>query len=221
MRIQQSAMNPFTVELERRDFSGPVNLDCVIQPVTLGWSAFGGPEKAELVVRGAEENLVGPDRAAALRSHGAGYARRSGLVGLCGRGTGQAGRRGGSRGDERPGEPGQCPLRPTFQPGGLPGETGITPTARNSQSEREYGIQELVLQREDIDEVFAESLRDTWLVQHAWPVSTLSRRSQSGAPEVRLVCAGWFKTLAWRHYAHEEGFYANTGPRAGFIRFWE
>ena len=102
---------------------------------------------------------------------------------------------------------------------GLPGETGTTPAARNSQSEREYGVRELVLQREDIDEIFAAGLRDTWLAQHAWPVSTLSRRSQSGEAEVRLVCAGWFKTLAWRHYAHAEGFYANTGPGPGSFAF--
>ena len=42
MRNQQSAVNPFTVELERRDFSGLVNLDCVIQPVTLAGQPLAG-----------------------------------------------------------------------------------------------------------------------------------------------------------------------------------
>ena len=218
MRNQQSAVNPFTVELERRDFSGPVNLDCVIQPVTLGWSAFGGPERAELVIRGAAESLVdltGLLRCGVMvrdlqgeavwwgyvdevRVRLAGVEVRVAMSDLANR----------------------VSVRYAYlSTGGLPGETGITPTAGNSQSEREYGIKELVLQREDLDEVFAESLRDTWLAQHAWPVSTLSRRSQSGAAEVRLICAGWFKTLAWRHYAHEEGFYANTGPGPGSFAF--
>ena len=208
----------FSVELERRDFSGPVNLDFAIQPVTLSWSAFGGPQRAELVIRGAAEKLV--DLTGLLRC---GVRVRDGLgepvwwgyvdevrVRLAGVEVRVMMKDLANR----------VSVRYAYLSGNnLPGETGTTPIASDSQSEREYGVRERVLQREDIDEVFAESLRDTWLAQHAWPASTLGRRSQSGAPEVRLICAGWFRTLAWRHYAHPEGFYANTGPGPGAFAF--
>ncbi|MBG0785561.1 MAG: hypothetical protein H0S79_10710 [Anaerolineaceae bacterium] len=209
---------PFTVELERRDFSGPVNLDCAIQPVTLGWSAFGGPERAELVIRGAEERLVdltGLLRCGVTVRDLQGEAVWWGYVDAV-----QVRLAGVTVSVAMKDLANRVSVRYAYlSTGGLPGETGTTPTAANSQSEREYGVKELVLQREDLDEVFAAGLRDTVLAQRAWPVSTLSRRSGVGASEVRLICAGWFRTLAWRHYAHEEGFYANTGPGPGAFAF--
>lgn len=218
MKMPQSVTNPFTVELERRDFSGPVNLDLSITPVTLSWSAFGGPKNAELVIRGAAEKLV--DLTGLLRCGvwvrdalgepvwwGVVDEVRVRLAGVEVRVMMQE-------------LANRVSVRYTYlSPDNQSGDMGTTPTANNNPSQREYGVREQVLAREDMDEVFAESLRDTWLAQHAWPVSTLSQRSRSGAPEVRLSCAGWFQTLAWRHYTHPEGFHANTGPGPGAFAF--
>ena len=218
MMISQKARHLFSVELERRDFSGPVNLDLPIKPVNLSWSAFGGPRSADLVVHGAADKLI--DLTGLLRCgvrvrdalgepvwwgyvdevrvRLAGVAVREAMSDLTNR----------------------VSVRYAYlSPDNRPGDPGITPAASNSQSEREYGIKEQVLLRENIDEVYAEYLRDTYLAQHAWPVSNLSRRSHPGAPEVRLGCSGWFRTLAWRCYGHQEGFYANTGPGPGSFAF--
>jgi hypothetical protein len=211
-------MNPFTVELERRDFSGPVALDLPVKPVQMGWSAFGGPKTAELHVRGKAEDLID-------------------LTGLL---------RCGVMVRDAQGEPvwwgyvddvlirlGDVTIRVAMKelanrvsvryaylsPDNRPGDTGVTAPAGNTPSEREYGVKEQVLQRQNIDEVYAATLRDAFLAQHAWPVSTLGQCGKPGAPEALLGCSGWFRTLAWRQYEHDDGFYANTGPGPGSFAF--
>jgi len=94
-----------------------------------------------------------------------------------------------------------------------------TETANNPQSQREFGIKEMVLHRADLDENFAETLRDTFLSLHAWPTSELSQRSKTGKIHAELHCSGWFKTLAWQAYQNKNGFYANYGPGPGVFGF--
>ncbi len=76
-----------------------------------------------------------------------------------------------------------------------------------------------MLRKTNIDAPHAEALRDTWLEQHARPVSRLTQRSDNGPVQGRLICAGWFKTLGWQPYTQLEGFYANYGPGPGSFTF--
>lgn len=94
-----------------------------------------------------------------------------------------------------------------------------TSSASHPQSQREFGIKETILHRTCLDESFAEYLRDTFLALHAFPSSELSQRSDHGDVFAQLLCSGWFKSLAWRHYANPEGFYANYGPGPGVFAF--
>lgn len=208
----------FTVELERTDFSGPMALDLPIKPLAMRWSTFGGPESADLRVRGAAENLLdltGLLRCGVMVRDVLGEPVWWGYV------------------DEVRVSLAEVTVRVTLEdlanrvsvryawlsPDNIPGEPGLTPAASDAQSEREYGVKEKGLLREGIDEAHAVTLRDTWLAQHAWPVSVLGQRKSSGTSEARLICKGWFQTLAWRQYAHPEGFYANTGPGPGSFAF--
>lgn len=218
MTISNPQAREFTVDIQRRDFSGPADPDLPLQPLHLSWTAFGGPQTADLGVRGGSDRWV--DLIGLLRcgvtvrdALGApvwwGYVDevrvlleavevRVALEDLANRVSVQY---------------------DFISPDNRPGERLGTTTASEIQSEREYGVKERVILRKNIDETYAEHLRDTSLAQHAWPVSILGQRSQPGDPEVRLRCSGWFQTLAWRFYENGEGFYANTGPGPGSFAF--
>ncbi len=45
----------FTTEILQRDFTKPVPLRLPVRPIHLTWSAFGGPEKAELWLLGKDD----------------------------------------------------------------------------------------------------------------------------------------------------------------------
>lgn len=100
-----------------------------------------------------------------------------------------------------------------------------TPCAENALSQSIYGTREIVLHRKNIDDTFAENLRDTFLNISAWPRSVLSpgqhavSRSASQEARIRLHCSGWFKTLDWLFYEDLDGFYANHGPGPGALAF--
>ncbi|MBG0771659.1 MAG: hypothetical protein H0S82_08115, partial [Anaerolineaceae bacterium] len=100
-----------------------------------------------------------------------------------------------------------------------PGDRYLTETVDDLRSQLDFGIKTRLLRKANIDASHAEALRDTWLEQHAWPVSRLSQRVESGPVQGRLICAGWFQTLDWQPYTQLEGFYANYGPGPGSFAF--
>ncbi|MDY6847260.1 MAG: hypothetical protein SVP52_09010 [Chloroflexota bacterium] len=95
----------------------------------------------------------------------------------------------------------------------------MTPIASDLSSQAAFGTKEIMLQRIGIDDDFALSLRDTFLNSAALPQSILSQNRTSKNDRVILKCSGWFKTLAWKYYQSEEGFYANTGSGPGVYNF--
>lgn len=80
----------------------------------------------------------------------------------------------------------------------------------------EYGVREKVLHYQNIEDHFAENLRDTYLKISALPRSVLSSSQTYNNPSVTFTCKGWFHTLSWQAYEHLDGFYANYGPGPGF-----
>ena len=101
----------------------------------------------------------------------------------------------------------------------MPGERNLTDVVEDLRSQLDFGIKTRLLRKANIDALHAEALRDTWLEQHAWPVSRLSQRVEGGPVQGRLICAGWFQTLDWQPYTQLEGFYANYGPGPGVLAF--
>lgn len=91
-------------------------------------------------------------------------------------------------------------------------ETGF---AEDTLSKTEFGIREIVLKQNNIDDEFAGNLRDTFLEISAFPHSKLAP-STFGDPIIKLYCKGWFHTLDWVNYQNLDGFYANHGPGPGF-----
>jgi len=208
----------FTTEILRRDFSQPVVLRLPVKPHHLTWSAFGGPEKAELLVNGPADELLD-------------------LVNLL---------RCGVTIRDRLGEPvwwgyiedvqveleevevqvvledlaNQVSVQYDYtSPDTLPGDRNLTDEVEDLRSQLEFGIRTRLLRKSNIDAAHAEALRDTWLEQHAWPVSRLSQRKDHGPVQGRLICAGWFKTLGWQPYTQLEGFYGDYGPGSGSFSF--
>jgi len=112
------------------------------------------------------------------------------------------------------------------------GEQLETAVANDQASQNEYGIRETIVHRTNIDDEFADNLRDTILAQKAWPTSQLSQiwgRTKDLPPYkgdlppghsfATFSCKGWFSTLDWRSYENLEGFYANYGPGPGAFFF--
>ncbi len=215
---KQTEFEIFTTEIHQRDFSQPVHLELPVKPLHLTWSAFGGPEKAELLVNGkADEllDLVNLLRCGVTIRDGQGEPVWWGYV------------------EEVQVELEAVEVRVSLadlanqvsvqfdytSPDTLPGERNLTDAAEDLRSQRDFGIKTRLLRKSNIDALHAEALRDTWLAQHAWPVSHLSQRTESGPVQGRLICAGWFQTLNWRPYTQLEGFYANYGPGPGSFIF--
>ncbi|MDY6874039.1 MAG: choice-of-anchor R domain-containing protein [Chloroflexota bacterium] len=208
----------FTVEIERRDFSGPVTLGLRVKPVRLSWSAFGGPAQATcravgpagrlldltgllrcgVTVRDGQGEPVWWGFIEAVEVNLAAVSVRVALADLANRVRVQY---------------------QTLSAGRLVGVRATTKAAEDLRSQAEYGVKEHLLTRQNIDRAFAESLRDTWLAQHAWPITRLSQRTKPGAPQARLICKGWFETLGWRTYGNAEGFYANDEQGPGTFAF--
>ena len=201
-----------------RDFSAPVLPGLPVKVRSLSWSAFGGPDKATLSVDAAQYRLF--DLAGMLRSPVTvsdpysipvwwgfvdeirifldGDSFRISLSDLFNK----------------------VRVRSTFlSPDGKLADQAETGFASNTTSQNEYGIREICLYRKDIDETFAEGLRDTFLNLHAWPHSELSQCLESGSPRAELKCSGWFSTLGWQTYENRDGFFANDGPGPGTINF--
>jgi len=210
--------SPFSISFTRRDFSGPILPSVRLQAERLAWSCFGGPDQADLSASGTMQNLL--ELTSLLRC--------------------------GVQVMDRYGEPvwwgyldrvtvflehvqvsvsledlfNQVRVQYSYiSPDNKLAEQNETDSAINAQSQVEFGVKEVLLNRIDLDEDFAESLRDTFLALHAWPISELSQRSGSGQVSADLHCSGWFKTLGWTIYENNEGFYANYGPGPGIFTF--
>jgi hypothetical protein len=68
---------------------------------------------------------------------------------------------------------------------------------QNDQSINEYGIKEMLLSVDGATTGQAEQIRDRFLDEHRLPL--LVARADGGT---KLICAGWWQTLAWRYYAN-------------------
>lgn len=209
-----------SISFTRRDFSGPVMPVSDIQSDHLTWSAFGGPDQAFLSAHGTVRNLL--ELASLLRCGVLvsdpynspvwwGYVDevtvflervqvRVSLENLFN----------------------QVRVQYSFiSPDNKLADQYETDSVTNPQSQREFGVKETILHGTDLDDDFAESLRDTFLSLHAWPTSELSQHSESDQVHAELHCSGWFKTLAWQSYQNQDGFYANYGPGPGVFAFGE
>ncbi len=208
----------FQINFQARDFSAPVNHGLRISPITLSWSAFGGPDKAHLHLQGRSERLL--ETAGLLRcpveiSDGFGVMVWWGYVDRI--------------------EINFEGVRFAIALGALFNKVKVsysfispdnkladqleTDYAENLASQLEYGIREIVLHEDNLDEFFAEGLRDTFLALHAWPRTELNEKTSKNEMYAEIHCSGWFSTLKWLTYQNLDGFYANYGPGAGTLNF--
>ena len=104
-----------------------------------------------------------------------------------------------------------------ISPDGKFSEYSETGFANNTFSTTEFGIREIVLKQNNVDDNYALNLRDTFLDLSAFPRSILSPSSKFGDPIIKLHCKGWFHTLDWVSYENLDGFYANHGPGPGGV----
>jgi len=206
------------VNFSTRDFSAPLLLGLKADVIRLDWSAYGGPERAEIRLTGDREKLLESTRL--LRSPVMitdpagtpvwwGYSEeiviyldgiqfRVALDSLYNK----------------------VRVRYAFiSPDTSKGGALFTDFADDLASQTEFGVKEILLQRDGIDEDFAANLRDTFLRAAAWPKSTLSQRPKPGRFYAFVKCAGWFKTLSWQTYENREGLYANIGSGPGIFTF--
>ena len=94
-----------------------------------------------------------------------------------------------------------------------------TAYAEDTASQAEYGTKELIIQKFNLDQDFAEHFRDTFLATHSTPQHILSQQDESPRTFAELHCSGWFSTLAWKSYDTAAGFYANYGPGPGSFAY--
>ncbi len=216
--LRMAGPQAFTVEIERRDFSGTVQLGLPARPTRLSWSAFGGPERAECRIEGPATKLLdltGLLRCGVMIRDAAGEPVWWGFIE-----TVEVALEAVSVRVAMSDLANQVSVQyEALTTGRLAGERTVTSPAGLLRSQAEYGIKERLLARRNIDRAFAESLRESWLAQHAWPIARLSQRAEQGTPYARLICTGWFETLGWRSYTHAEGFYANDEQGPGSFAF--
>jgi hypothetical protein len=207
-----------SVHFSTRDFSSPILMGLNAEPLRLDWTAHGGPERAEIRLTGDEGKLIEGTRL--LRCPVIindpigtpvwwGYVEE--VVILIGAVQFSVSLEGLFN---------RVRVRYGFiSPDNRSGDVSITERTDNIPSQRDFGLKEITLHQDGIDDDFAESLRDRFLEVAALPGSTLSQWSKPGKSYAFVRCAGWFKTLSWQPYENLEGFYANTGPGVGTFTF--
>lgn len=208
----------FSVNFSARDFSSPVLAGLKADPIRLDWSAYGGPGQAEIRLMGDKGKLLQASR----------LLRCPVMI------------------NDKTGSPvwwgyveeviifledvqisvsledlynKVCVRYAFITPDHSSGEVLFTGFADDLASQSEFGVKEITLGQEGIDDDFAENLRDTFLKGSALPRSCLSQRSKAGGAYALVKCAGWLKTLSWLSYQNVEGFYANTGTGPGTFNF--
>jgi len=208
----------FSIYFSSRDFTSPILTRALITPQTLSWSAFGGPDRAELRMDGSVSVLL--QLAGLLRCpvyiHDLattpvwwGYVDQITIY--------------------FEGSKFTITLDKLFNkvkvtysfisPDNRLADQLETSYAESAASQLEYGIREIVLHRLNLDDDFAEEFRDTFLSLHQWPSSVLSSLEKPGHCYAEVSCSGWFSTLAWQSYENLDGFYANYGPGPGSLKF--
>lgn len=207
-----------SVHFSTRDFSSPILTGLNAEPLRLDWTAYGGPERAEIKLTGDEGKLIEGTRllrCPVMINDPAGTPIWWGYVEEVVIFVGEVQFRVSLEGLYN-----RVRVRYGFiSPGNFSGDLSVTECADDIPSQRDYGINEITLHRENIDDDFAESLRDTFLQAAALPRSTLSQWSKPGRSYAFVRCAGWFNTLSWQPYENGEGFYANAGPSPGTFTF--
>lgn len=208
----------FIVNFKARDFSAPIFPGLKITPLSFSWSAFGGPDEALLRFDGRRGRLM--ESVGMLRCgveicdpYGIpvwwGYIDQITVFLEGARFTVSL-------------EDIYNRVSVTYSfisPDNKLADQLETADAQNTASQVEYGIKQVVLHEHNLDDSFAESLRDTFLDLHAWPSSLLSEKGDNSEIYAQLHCSGWFSTLNWLIYENTQGFYANYGPGAGTLNF--
>jgi len=204
----------FSVNFQTRDFAAPIPTQAKISPLKMSWSIYGGPDAAILAATAPVNTLIELTkllRAPLTITDQTGRPAWWGLVSeviIYLEDTQIA-----------------VSLDTLFNsvkvsysfvsPDNRLGDHQFTSPAQDAASQKEFGTKEKVLHHYQIDDDFAEGIQQTFLAQHAWPRSLLSRRLRAGAAHATIKCEGWFKTLAWQNFQNQHGFYANYGPSAG------
>jgi hypothetical protein len=201
-----------------RDFDLPISTGLFIESRSLTWSAFGGPKQATLKLSGPPPNLIKALnllRSPVMISDSQGSSVWWGYVSSINLKFNHARFKVSI-------EEIYNRVRVVYSylsPDNRAADQSMTASANHTLSQLEYGIREMTLHRSDIDEDFAEQLRDTFLGSHSWPESVLSSHDGDKMDEAILSCRGWFSTLSWLSYESANGFYANHGPGPGSFTF--
>jgi hypothetical protein len=98
-------------------------------------------------------------------------------------------------------------------PAGQGGELCQTEWANDLKSQAEYGVKELILERDGIDEQTAMQERDMALAEHSKPWAKVSQKKMDYA--VRLECKGWMDSLKWKFVQPMAGMIANAPGQVG------
>jgi len=95
-----------------------------------------------------------------------------------------------------------------------PEDSNLTAWAEDSTSQARYGVIEKVIRRQNIDDSFAEQLRDISLQELKDPQVRLDPLiGEEGFAE--MECRGWMSTLDWKVYQNTGGMIANTVGQDG------
>jgi len=202
----------FTVSFSARDFSAPIAIGLDPEVTELTWAAQGGPERATLRLSGPLESLL--DLTHLLRCPVTvcddrfepvwwGYVSKITLFFEEVRFSVDI--------DQLTNHV-TVAYTALTQPGTAI-ETLTTVPVEDKPSQAIYGVKQIILRREEMDENFALFLAETFLGEHAWPKSTLSQAKAAAQPMAVLTCSGWFETLGWSNFSFPYGTLANTdGP---------
>ena len=95
-----------------------------------------------------------------------------------------------------------------------PDESNLTNWAEDGTSQARYGVIEKVIRRQNIDDSFAEQLRDISLQELKDPQVRLEPLAGEGV-FAELECRGWMSTLDWKVYQNTGGMIANTVGQDG------
>ena len=112
-----------------------------------------------------------------------------------------------------------------ISPDGRLSEIFETSWSNNQFSRDTYGTREAILTRQNVDDMFATSLRNTYLNTQAQPginllpARTTSSRLDLQQTTITVHLSSWFHTLRFKFYQELEGLYSNHGPGPGAQAF--
>lgn len=94
-----------------------------------------------------------------------------------------------------------------------------TPWVEDLASKASYGIKEKLLQLGRMGEEEARLHADRYLAAHAFLKQEMRPATGKREPGLVLRCAGWFETLAWRHFSPQSSLAGNLAPQSGSLSF--